>query len=78
MISKKTTGLTLLSLSCISWIILPFISYFGLETNQSVLLGTVILVTGELLFVAAIYFLGKQYWELIKEKIKLIWLKIKN
>lgn len=78
MIPKKTIGFVLLALSCIGWVILPFIGLFKLETTLSVLLGTVILVTGELLFVAAIYFLGKQYWELIKEKIKLIWLKIKN
>lgn len=62
--AKKKTGFVLLSIVVMCWIAVPVLPFFHFP--HKVLVITVILVSGEVLFVAAIALLGQEYWGRIK------------
>jgi apolipoprotein N-acyltransferase len=74
--TKKKVGFILLGLVFIYWIaitILPF-----LDIPNKALIITSLLVVGELVFVAAIALLGKEYWGQIKKRFYQIFCKKKK
>jgi hypothetical protein len=76
--TKKTIGIICLGLSCLSWVLLPFIGLLKLSTKLTLAVGSIGFITGELLFVLSIFILGKEYWEKIKEKFKILLRTIKE
>ncbi len=70
---KKIIGYVFLVLSCVTWLLMPFIGWLGLTTGQNAILLTTLVVLGEGCFVVSIFFLGKEVWQKIKHLFAVQW-----
>lgn len=61
---KKTIGFIALSITFMCWIIAPLIPFTNIPNKA--IITTIVVISGELIFVLAIYLLGKEYWGKIK------------
>lgn len=75
---KKTIGFTVLGLACVIWIITPFIGFFNLSSKQLVIYVPILIICGEIFFLIAIAFLGKEYWVKVKAYMGVKWNEVKN
>ena len=66
---KKKIGYVCLSIAVSIWIFTPFSGFLHLTELQMALFLPILIVCGELFFLAAIFFLGKEFMQ----KIKLYW-----
>ncbi len=66
--TKRRIGLILLGVVIICWIAVPILPFFDFP-NKAIII-TSLLVSGEVLFLAAITLLGKEYWQKIKKGFK--------
>ena len=66
---SKPIGFSLIALSLLSWLavfVIPFMDYEMLEIAGII---TALIIFGEVAFYIAILFLGKTYWQAIKQKL---------
>ncbi len=61
---KKPVGIIALSFTFLCWIVAPILPFTKI-TNKAVV-TTIVVISGEAVFVLAIYLLGREYWEKIK------------
>ena len=69
--NKKTIGFLFVGIACIIWIITPFIGFFNLSNTQLAIYLPLLIVAGEVAFLIAIAFLGKEYWLKVKTFFKM-------
>ncbi len=67
---KKTIGYVLLFLSWVPWAIIALLPFSDLSKGQIAGATTILLIAGEVLFLAAIALLGKAAWGHIKAIFK--------
>ena len=73
---KKQFGYVFLGLACCMWLLISFVGFFHLSTNQTAILLTATIVLGEVFFVLSIFFLGKAFFQKIKHFCKVWWAKL--
>ena len=71
--NKKTIGFLFLGMACITWIVTPFIGFFNFTNTQLAIYLPLLIVCGEVTFLIAIGFLGKEYWLKVKAFFKIKW-----
>ena len=72
-LNKKTIGFFFLGIACIIWILTPLVGFLHLTNTQLAIYLPLLIVSGEVSFLIAIAFLGKEYWLKIKVFIKTKW-----
>jgi hypothetical protein len=65
----KITGYVLLTISCISFILIFIMPWFDFTKAQIAGITTILIIIGEVLFYVSIFILGKAFYARIKEKI---------
>jgi hypothetical protein len=65
----KITGYVLLTISCISFILIFIMPWFDFTKTQIAGITTILIIIGEVLFYVSIFILGKAFYARIKEKI---------
>jgi hypothetical protein len=65
----KLTGYILLSISCISFILIFIMPWFGFSKTQIAGITTVLIIIGEVLFYTSIFILGKTFYTKLKAKL---------
>lgn len=68
--TKKKAGFILLGIVVICWVAAPILPFFDIPYKVATI--TTVVIIGEILFVITIALLGKEYWGLIKKKVKQI------
>jgi hypothetical protein len=66
----KTFGYILLLISCISFIMILIVPWFGFSKIQLAGITTGLIIVGEILFYLSLFILGKSFYEKIKSKLK--------
>jgi hypothetical protein len=66
----KITGYILLTISCISFLLILVIPWFDLTKGQIAGITTILIIIGEVLFYTSIFILGKTFYAKLKSKIK--------
>lgn len=66
--TKKKTGFILLVIVIICWVAAPILPFFDIPYKVATI--TAVVIIGEVLFIITIALLGKEYWQLIKKKVK--------
>ncbi len=64
----KITGYVLLTISCISFILIFIMPWFDFTKAQIAGITTVLIIVGEVLFYLSMFILGKAFYAKIKEK----------
>ncbi|MEH6628780.1 MAG: transporter suffix domain-containing protein [Motiliproteus sp.] len=67
---KKTIGYVLLVLSFVPWGLIAVLPFLELSKTEIAGATTILIVTAEVTFVAAIALLGKEAWAHIKARFK--------
>jgi hypothetical protein len=62
----KITGYILLAISCISFLLILVIPWFGLTKGQIAGITTILIIIGEVLFYTSIFILGKTFYAKLK------------
>jgi hypothetical protein len=62
----RITGYTLLIVSCISFLLILVIPWFGYTKGEIAGIITGLIIVGEITFYLSIFILGKSFWEKIK------------
>ena len=65
---RREGSFLVLGIACVIWVITPLIGFFNLTRKQITISVPILILLGEVLFLIAIAFLGKEYW--IKIKVK--------
>jgi hypothetical protein len=65
----KITGYILLTISCLSFILIFIMPWFDFTKAQIAGITTVLIIIGEVLFYLSMFILGKAFYAKIKEKI---------
>jgi len=65
----KITGYILLTISCLSFILIFIMPWFDFTKAQIAGITTVLIIVGEVLFYLSMLILGKAFYAKIKEKI---------
>ena len=66
----KIIGYVLLVISCISFILIPIIPWFGFSKGHIAGIRIVLIIIGEILFYLSLFILGKSFYAKIKNKLK--------
>ncbi len=77
-LNKKIIGFLVLGIACVIWVITPLIGFFNLTRKQITISVPILILLGEVLFLIAIAFLGKEYWIKIKVVMKAKWQEFKK
>lgn len=72
----KTIGYIILLISCLLFLFILIVPWFGFTKIQIAGITTGLIITGEILFYLSLLILGKSFYEKIKNKLK-FW-KTKN
>jgi len=67
---KKTVGYILLVLSFVSWAVIVLLPFLDLSKGQIAGVTTILIIAGEIAFLASIALLGKEAWGHIKAIFK--------
>lgn len=67
---KKAIGYVLLVLSVVPWAVIALLPFLEISRGQIAAATTVLLVSGEVAFLAALTLLGKEAWQHIKAIFK--------
>jgi len=62
----KITGYILLAISCISFLMILVIPWFGFSKGQIAGITTILIIIGEVLFYTSIFILGKTFYAKLK------------
>lgn len=65
----KITGYVLLTISCLSFILIFIMPWFDFTKAQIAGITTVLIIIGEVLFYLSMFILGKAFYAKIKEKL---------
>jgi hypothetical protein len=71
--TKKIIGFVLLFLSCCSWLSPFFVGLLKWSPHQLAALVTALLIAGEICFLLSMVFLGKAFFNQLKNFIKVRW-----
>ena len=66
--TSKNLGIVLFILVLFSWIMVPILPFFNFPYKGFIIVF--LFVVGEIFFVISISLLGKEYWSLVKDKVK--------
>jgi len=66
----KTIGYILLSISCISFLLILIVPWLGFSKIQIAGITTGLIIAGEILFYLSLFILGRSFYEKIKSKLK--------
>ncbi|WP_157829061.1 transporter suffix domain-containing protein [Colwellia sp. 75C3] len=67
---KKITGYICLVLSFVAWSVIIALPFMDISNSEMVTTSTGLIISGEVLFIAAIALLGKEAWLKIKAIFK--------
>jgi hypothetical protein len=74
----KTIGYILLLISCLSFLMILIVPWFGFSKIQIAGIITGLLIAGEILFYLSLIILGRSFYDKIKSKLKFWKVKTKN
>jgi hypothetical protein len=66
----KTIGYTLFILCCLAWLAIAIIPFLGYSKGATAGIITGLIIFGEVTFYASILFLGKTFYNKIREKLR--------
>jgi len=73
----KTIGYIILVISCISFLMILIVPWFGFSKIQLAGITTGLIIVGEVLFYLSLFILGRTFYDKIKSKLK-FWKKKTN
>jgi len=73
----KIIGYILLLLSCLLWGLIFIIPWLDFSKSQIVVITTILIIAGEILFYISIILIGKSFFDKIKNRLK-FWKKKAN
>lgn len=66
----KTVGYIILIISCLSFLMIPIVPWFGFSKIQLAGITTGLIIVGEILFYLSLFILGRSFYDKIKSKLK--------
>lgn len=66
----KITGYVILGISCLLFIMIPVVPWFGMSKVQIAGITTGLVIAGEILFYLSLFILGKSFFDKIKARLK--------
>jgi hypothetical protein len=66
----KITGYIILGISCLLFIMIPVVPWFGMSKVQIAGITTGLVIAGEILFYLSLFILGKSFFDKIKARLK--------
>ena len=66
----RITGFVILAVSCVLFILIPVVPWFGFSAAQIAGISAGLLVAGEILFYLSLFILGREFYDKIKSRIK--------
>ena len=66
----KTIGYIILSISCISFLMIPIVPWLGFSNIKIAGITTGLIIAGEIMFYLSLFILGRSFYEKIKSKLK--------
>jgi hypothetical protein len=66
----KTIGYIILVISCISFLMILIVPWFGFSKIQLAGITTGLIIVGEVLFYLSLFILGRTFYDKIKSKLK--------
>jgi hypothetical protein len=66
----KTVGYIILLISCLSFLMILVVPWFGFSKIQLAGITTGLIIVGEILFYLSLFILGRSFYEKIKSKLK--------
>ncbi len=66
----KTIGYILLLISCLSFLMILIIPWFGFSKIQFAGITTGLIIVGEILFYLSLFILGRSFYDKFKSKLK--------
>ena len=74
----KTVGYIILVISCLSFLMILIVPWFGFSKIQLAGITTGLIIVGEILFYLSLFILGRSFYDKIKSKLKFWKTKPKN
>ena len=74
----KIIGYIILSISCLLFILIPVVPWFGFSKGQIAGIAAGLLIAGEILFYLSLILLGRTFFVKIKNKLKFWKSKVKD
>jgi len=66
----RITGFVILAVSCILFLLIPVVPWFGFSAAQIAGISAGLLIAGEILFYLSLFILGREFYDKIKSRIK--------
>lgn len=66
----KTAGYIILLISCLSFLMILIVPWFGFTKIQLAGITTGLIIVGEILFYLSLFILGRSFYDKIKSKLK--------
>jgi hypothetical protein len=66
----KTIGYIILIISCLSFLMILIVPWFGFSKIQLAGITTGLIIVGEILFYLSLFILGRSFYDKIKNKLK--------
>jgi len=66
----KTVGYIILLISCLSFLMILVVPWFGFSKIQLAGITTGLIIIGEILFYLSLFILGRSFYDKIKSKLK--------
>jgi len=66
----KFVGYIIFTVSCLIWLIIPFVPFLGFSASQIAGITTGLIVAGEITFYLSIFLIGKEFLVKIKNKFR--------
>jgi hypothetical protein len=66
----KTAGYIILIISCLSFLMILVVPWFGFSKIQLAGITTGLIIAGEILFYLSLFILGRSFYDKIKSKLK--------
>jgi hypothetical protein len=66
----KTIGYNILLISCLSFLMILVVPWFGFSKIQIAGITTVLIIVGEITFYLSLFILGRSFYDKIKSKLK--------
>lgn len=66
----KTIGYTILIISCLSFLMILVVPWFGFSKIQIAGITTGLIIAGEIMFYLSLFILGRSFYDKIKSRLK--------
>ena len=66
----KTFGFIILAISCLAFLLILIVPWFGFSKIQIAGITTGLIIIGEILFYLSLFILGRSFYDKIKSKLK--------